>query len=55
VFKDLASVQRPLADGEKSTAALYGSLDKAHDMQMKREEMRTIRGTLLMQGLVFAK
>lgn len=55
VFKDLASVQRPLADAEKSTAALYGSLDKAHDMQMKREEMRTIKGSLLMQGLVFTK
>jgi hypothetical protein len=55
VFKDLASVQRPLADGEKSAAALYGSLDKAHDMQMKREEMRTVRGSMLMQGIVFAK
>jgi hypothetical protein len=55
VFKDMASVQRPLADGEKSTAALYGSLDKAHDMQMKREEMRTIKGSLLVQGLVFIK
>jgi hypothetical protein len=55
VFKDMASVQRPLAEGEKSTAALYGSLDKAHDMQMKREEMRTIKGSLLVQGLVFIK
>ena len=55
VFKDLGSVNRPLADGEKSTAALYGSLDQAHDMAMKRESMRTIKGSLLLQGLEFAK
>ena len=55
VFKDMASVNRPLADGEKSTAALYGSLDQAHDMQMKRESMRTIKGSLLLQGIEFMK
>ena len=55
VFKDMASVNRPLADGEKSAAALYGSLDQAHDMQMKRESMRTIKGSLLLQGIEFMK
>jgi len=55
VFRDLASVNRPLADAEKSTAALYGSLDQAHDMAMKRESMRTIKGSLLLQGLEFTK
>ncbi|MDB5479902.1 MAG: hypothetical protein JWO83_955 [Caulobacteraceae bacterium] len=55
VFKDMASVNRPLAEGEKSTAALYGSLDQAHDMQMKRESMRTIKGSLLLQGIEFIK
>src|ERR1700730_12631197 len=55
VFKDMASVNRPLAEGEKSPAALYGSLDQAHDMQMKRESMRTIKGSLLLQGIEFIK
>jgi len=55
VYKDMASVNRPLADAEKSTAALFGSLDQAHDMQMKRESMRTLKGSLLLQDLEFTK
>jgi hypothetical protein len=55
VFKDLASVNRPLADGEKSTAAIFGSLDKAHDAGVNRESMRTVKGSLLLQDLEFMK
>jgi hypothetical protein len=55
VFKDLAAMDRPFAEGEKSSAALFGSLDQAHDAQMKRESLRTLRGSMLMQDLEFTK
>ena len=55
VYKDLASSQRPLADAEKSTAAIYGSLDHAHDAVMNRESMRTSKGALLLESLEFMK
>jgi hypothetical protein len=55
VFKDMGSVNRPLPDAEKSAAALYGSLDQARDMALKRESMRTIKGSLLLQDLEFMK
>ena len=53
VFKNLAAYDRPLAEGEKSAAAQYGSLDKAHDMAMQRESMRTILGTQTYRQLAF--
>jgi hypothetical protein len=53
VFKNLAAYDRPLADAEKSAAAQYGSLDKAHDMAMQRENMRKILGTEIYRQLAF--
>jgi hypothetical protein len=53
VFKNLAAYDRPLADAEKSAAAQYGSLDKAHDMGMQRETMRKILGTEIYRQLAF--
>lgn len=51
----MASVNQPLADGEKSAAALYGALDHAHDMRMMREWMRTKKGAMRLQGVEFIK
>jgi len=53
VFKNLAAYDRPLADAEKSAAAQYGSLDKAHDMGVQRETMRKILGTEVYRQLAF--
>ena len=55
VFKNLAAYDRPLAEGEKSAAAQYGSLDKAHDMAMQRESMRKILGTEIYRQLAFTQ
>jgi hypothetical protein len=55
VFKNLAAYDRPLADAEKSAAAQYGSLDKAHDMGMQRETMRKILGTEIYRQLAFTQ
>ena len=55
VFKNLAAYDRPMADAEKSAAAQYGSLDKAHDMAMQRENMRKILGTALYRQLAFTQ
>lgn len=55
VFKNMAAFDRPLADAEKSAAAEYGSLDKAQDMAMRRENMRTIKGTEVYRQLAFTK
>ena len=55
VFKNLAAYDRPMADAEKSAAAQYGSLDKAHDMAMQRESMRKILGTELYRQLAFTQ
>jgi hypothetical protein len=53
VFRNLAAYDRPLADAEKSAAAQYGSLDKAHDMGMQRETWRKILGTEIYRQLAF--
>jgi hypothetical protein len=55
VFKNLAAYDRPLADAEKSAAAQYGSLDKAHDMSMQRETWRKILGTEIYRQLAFTQ
>jgi hypothetical protein len=55
VFKNLAAYDRPLADAEKSAAAQYGSLDKAHDMAMQRETTRKILGTEIFRQLAFTR
>jgi hypothetical protein len=55
VYKNLAAFDRPLADGEKSAAAQYGSLDKAHEMSMQRESVRTILGTEVYRQLAFTQ
>jgi hypothetical protein len=55
VFKNLAAYDRPLAEAEKSAAAQYGSLDKAHDMAMQRQNMRKVLGTELLRQLAFTK
>ena len=55
VFKNLAAYDRPLAEGEKSAAAQYGSLDKAHDMAMQRESMRKILGSEIFRELAFTQ
>jgi hypothetical protein len=55
VFKNLAAYDRPLADAEKSAATQYGSLDKAHDVAMQRQNMRKILGTELLRQLAFTK
>jgi hypothetical protein len=55
VFKNLAAYDRPLADAEKSAAAQYGSLDKAHDMGMQRETWRKILGTEIYRQLAFTQ
>jgi len=55
VFKNFAAYDRPLADAEKSAAAQYGSLDKAHDMGMQRETMRKILGTEIYRQLAFTR
>ena len=55
VFKNLAAYDRPLADAEKSAAAQYGSLDKAHDMAMQRQNTRKILGTELLRQLAFTQ
>jgi len=55
VYKDMASVNRPLADSEKSMAGIYGSLDQAHDAVVKRESLRTSKGSLLLESLEFTK
>ena len=53
VFKNLAAYDRPLADDEKSTVAHYGSMDKAHDAAMRRQDMREILGTEIYRQLAF--
>ncbi|HEV2362795.1 MAG TPA: hypothetical protein VGS12_01210 [Caulobacteraceae bacterium] len=55
VFKNLAAYDRPLAEAEKSAVAQYGSLDKAREMAMHRESMRTILGTEIFRQLAFAQ
>ncbi len=55
VFKNLAAFDRPLADAEKSAAAQYGSLDKAQDMAMRRETVRTVKGTEVYRELSFTR
>ena len=55
VFKNLAAFDRPVADAEKSAAAQFGSLDKAHDMAMQRETMRKILGTEVYRQLAFSR
>ncbi len=55
VFKDLASVDRPLADSEKSAVAQYGSLDLAREAAMKRNAWRTNKGSMLLESLEFMK
>ena len=55
VFKNLAAYDRPLADAEKSAAAQYGSLDKAHDMAMQRESMRKILGSQIFRQLALTQ
>lgn len=55
VYKNLAAYDRPLADAEKSAAAQYGSLDKAHDMGMQRETVRKILGTEIYRQLAFTQ
>jgi len=55
VFKNLAAFDRPLADAEKSAAAQFGSLDKAQELGMRRESMRTILGTEVYRGIEFTK
>jgi hypothetical protein len=54
-YKDLASVDRPLAEAEKSTVAQFGSLDAAHELAMKREAMRTRMDSTLLEALEFTK
>jgi len=53
VYKDLQSIQRPYADADRSTAAIYGSLDKAQAVGMERESLRKSRGSMILQGLQF--
>jgi len=55
VFKNLAAYDRPLADAEKSAAAQYGSLDKAHDMAMQRESTRKILGSQIFRQLALTQ
>lgn len=53
VYRNLAAYDQPLADAEKSAAAEFGSLDKAHDMAMRRESMRTVMGAEVYRQLAF--
>ncbi len=53
VFKNLAAYDRPLADAEKSAVAHFGSIDKAHDAAMHRQDMREILGTEIYRQLAF--
>jgi len=55
VYKNLAAFDRPLADAEKSTAAQFGSLDKAQEMAMRRETLRSVKGTEVYRQLEFTK
>lgn len=55
VFRNLAAYDRPLADAERSAAAQYGSLDKAHDMALQRESTRKILGTEIFRQLAFTR
>jgi hypothetical protein len=55
VFKNMAALDRPLDDSDKSAVAHYGSLEKARDALMKRETEATYKGSLLLRSLEFTK
>lgn len=54
-YRNMAALDRPLADNDKNTVAVFGSLNQAHEAGMKREALRTSKGSMLLQDLEFAK
>jgi hypothetical protein len=55
VYKNMAALDRPLDDADKSNAAHYGSLEKARDALMKRNSEATYVGSLMFRSLEFKK
>jgi hypothetical protein len=51
VYKNLAALDRPLDDADKSAAAHYGSLEKARDALLKRDMEATYVGSILLRSL----
>lgn len=54
-FKNAAVFDRPLADLDKDTVAVFGSNAKSNQGAIKREEIRTLRGGLGARELKFIK
>jgi hypothetical protein len=52
-YKNMAVFDQSLKDADAQTTAAFGSLDKAHDMAITRETMRTSRGQMLLRELKF--
>ena len=54
-FKNMAVFDRSLAQGEQDNAAVFGSLAQSRQSQVKREDMRKTRGSVLVRELKFIK
>ena len=54
-FKNMAVFDRSLAEGERDTAAVFGSLTQGQQSQVKRQDMRTQRGGVRVRELKFLK
>ena len=54
-FKNMAVFDRSLAQGERDNAAVFGSLGQSQQSQMKREDMRKLRGGVTLRELKFIK
>lgn len=54
-FKNMGVFDRSLAEGEKDDAAVFGSLAGSRQSQVKRQDMRVLRGEVLTRELRFIK
>ena len=54
-YKNMAVFDRSLADGDRQTAAVFGSSQKANQSQISREAMRSTRGGFQARELKFIK
>lgn len=52
-FKNMAVFDRSLAEGERDTAAVFGSLAQSQQSQVRREDMRRLRGGVTVRELKF--
>ena len=52
-YKNMAVFDESLKDADAQTAAVFGSVEKAQEMAVTREAMRTSRGQTLLRELKF--